>query len=143
MTATATTAHPMNYQAEAETTSKHFPEFDFNRAPPRIGFAQLLLPLFIAWISNCQQTSVGVVPTIIARLVQATVLVSLLFFCGEPPSTSLINNGRQTITRFLGFFVQALCVLFVVDLLRLDPTEAKGLVSTSNWRSGTAELFRR
>ena len=110
--------------------------------PPRIGFAQLLLPLIIAWISNCNNTGVDVLPTAIARVIQALVLVGLLNMCGEGESSSW--RGRsQWGAPASSFFVQALCVLLIIDLLRIDPSEAQGLVSTAGWRDGTANLFGR
>ncbi|CAK1357032.1 unnamed protein product [Cercospora beticola] len=142
MATTTTTQCTPNRQAEENYKPERLPEHDTSDRAPRIGFTQLLLPLFLAWISNCQKTMVVVLPTIIARIIQAAVLVSLLNYCGDSESTRSYN-GRRTTTRSFGFFIQALCVLFMIDILRLDPTEARGLVSTSDWRSETAELFRR
>lgn len=142
MATTTTTEYTLHQRAEEDFPPTRLPEYHTSDRAPRIGFTQLLLPLFLAWISNCHKTMVVVLPTIIARIIQAAVLVSLLNFCGEPSSTSLLI-GRRTATRSYSFFIQALCVLFMIDILRLDPTEAKGLVSTSDWRRETAELFRR
>lgn len=109
---------------------------------PRIGFTQLLPLLVISWISNCNNTGVDILPTAIARVVQALVLVGLLNVCEDGESTSW-SGQIQRRPQVSSFFVQALCVFLVIDLLRLDPSEAQALVSTAGWRDRTANLFGR
>lgn len=110
--------------------------------PPRIGFAQLLPPLIIVWISNCNKTGVDILPTAIARITQALVLVGLLTMCAEGNPASWSGRTPKRL-RVFSFLVETLCVLLAIDLLRLDPDEAHELVSTAGWRDGTADLFGR
>lgn len=110
--------------------------------PPRIGFAQLLPPLIIAWISNCNKTGVDILPTAIARITQALVLVGLLSMCAEGNPASWSGRTPKRLPVF-SFLIETICVLLVIDLLRLDPDEAHELVSTAGWRDGSADLFGR
>lgn len=110
--------------------------------PPRIGFAQLLPPLIIAWISNCNKTGVDILPTAIARITQALVLVGLLSMCSEGNPASWSGRTPKRLPVF-SFLIETICVLLVIDLLRLDPDEAHELVSTAGWRDGSADLFGR
>ncbi|KAI5367745.1 hypothetical protein Slin15195_G028770 [Septoria linicola] len=127
---------------KAHDPRKSLEEMQLHMRAPRIGFAQLLPPLLIAWISNCNKTSVAVLPTILARIIQAAVLVSLLSMCENVQHAEGLWSRRKR-SQVLSFLSQALCILLLIDLLRLDPVEAQALVSTADWREETAKLFRR